>query len=99
MLPSRRHRRQPRPMPAHCGAAMKTNDPSRRRSLPAGSRRVRLELGGVLLTERTSILVRKHLHELAARGFPMIEDRERERTAGKPEMALDEHAQQSVVGV
>src|SRR5438874_9533126 len=93
------HRRRPRPTPAPSRAATKANELSRRSLLPAGSRCVRLDLGGVLFTERTPILVRKHLDELAARGFPMIEDRERERAAGELEMALDERAQQSVVGV
>ncbi len=59
--------------------------------------RARGGLRGMHLGERPPVLVREHLHELAARGLPVVEHRERERAAGEAQVPLDQLAQQRLV--
>ncbi len=57
---------------------------------PSAGRLLRVQLG-----QRAPVLVREDLDELAARGVPVVEDRERPRAAGEAQVALDQLAQRA----
>src|SRR6266567_6010407 len=101
---SRRRRAMISPLSAGVGLAMvadRVQDPpaSRRLFLPARGRLVYLEFRRVLLAQGPPVFVRKYLGEPAARRLPMIEDRQRQRAAGEPQVPFDQRAQERFVGL